>query len=180
MKKTAIDLPKAAFHQRGKDKIITVTSGDKKLSFIRGRENVILGPDKVTILFSDLNKKVRLPNMKKGQTAAEVIKEFNLKTYEKEVKEGKPQYTPSPKPKPCHPQTPEQKAIHASQALQALIASLPAEINVKPLQDTIFLINRIKAQLEFGPKNRKVGHRPAYGSGSFMEAVQSGHNQRKR
>ena len=182
--KQAIDLKPDALKQVGKHKVVTLNNGQREIKFIRGKDSVLLSGDKLTILFSDLNKPVKIPvagkeQYKTGPPAAELIKDFGLTVREYKPPAGTVNtvsvYTPARR----HVATPIPERIdNAARDLQDLIKILPGTVSVTAIQSAILALNRIKPLMQSrGSRNGAVSHTL---SGGFRGEMQSAAYQRRR
>ncbi len=88
----AVELKATDMRREGYHKIITLTSGQKQISFLRGKDNIHLSDEKLIICFSDIKKPVKFlksGKLIKGPTPEEIFKEFNLKPFEFQPPESK-------------------------------------------------------------------------------------------
>ena len=95
MLKYAFDVKPSNFEQVDKHKTITIRAPGKTFRFIRGRENIIMGDEKVTVLFSDLNKPVkqlRKGRLFQGPKPSELIKDFALEIREYDAPDPEPRF----------------------------------------------------------------------------------------
>ena len=142
--KTAVDLRPDQFKIEGQHKVITLDNGQRQISFIRGKENVIQSPGKVTILFSSLEKPVKILSGKKfkpGPKPAEIIKDFSLETYQKTVADA-----PRPKGAPPKPRGFAGRIADAIKLLDELAPKNPAHAEL--FKGAAFALSVIKAKIE--------------------------------
>ncbi len=166
--KQAINLPISCFEQRGPHKVITLTGPNiQTLCFIRGKENVILKDKTVVILFSDLQKPVKVPSengrFSKGPTPQEIIERFNLKVFTAEVNASPQQRHGGGGQK--KPLTWTQRFQRTLLELQKLADTAPAPAMANKLNQIVNSLqnsNRPQGQYQLQPKHQPYQQPPQY------------------
>ena len=174
MTKYAIFLKPDCLRVEGQHKLIHLSHGEKSISFIRGKDNLIKEEDKLTVLFSDLNKPVKLlngQNFKKGPTPAQISKDFQVKLFEVEVEQ------PERKQERRQSFTLGQRINHSLISIQTLIENLPEEVNVTFLRKALKDLSQLKIQLAIMQNNAPQPSPPPSHS-NFNQGITQGTNQR--
>ena len=122
MRKYAIYVSPSCLKMEGRHKLITLSSGDRFVTFIRGKDNVIVEKDKLIVLFSDMEKPVKFlmpgDRFKPGPTPRQIVQAFNLELFDMDVKEPEKKSFQKRSPR----MTLEQKVEHSLRSLQELVA----------------------------------------------------------
>ena len=174
MRKYAIYLKPDCLRVKGIHKLINLSHGEKSISFIRGKDNIVKEADKLTVLFSDLNKPVKLlngQNFKKGPTPSQLSKDFQVELFEVEVKQ------PERKQERRQSFTLGQRINHSIISIQTLIENLPEEINVSFLRTAVKDLSRLKLQIEV-MQNNATQNTPPPPTSNFNQGVSQGTSQR--
>ena len=174
VKKYAIDLNPKALIKVGSHILIKLENGQKTIKFIRGKGNIIQTNENLTVMFSDLEKPVKLlkegKHFIKGPKPSELIKEFNLQVYEKECVDD--QFI-------RHRQKTIPFTLRIEKCvneLQKIIVALPEQIDVSDLQKTIFILNKLKdhySSFSLPDQHRNI-------KSTFQESVREAHTIKRR
>ncbi len=190
MKKFFVELPHTSLIPNPKHKVIELKNEDKTIRFVRGKNNVILEGEKLTIYFSDMEKPVKVfgkkGHLKPGLKPSELVQTFGL-----EVKEEISAPPPPPKPKFKKPAYQPPKNINVPLfrqvddcilSLQRIISRLPEkQEEIKTLHMAIWTLKKLKfssSQPSVAEQKSLLASQQA--KSMFQETVRFGHGLKRR
>ena len=145
-------LPLSSYKKQGVHNTFTLESPNGRVCFVKGRDSIQLQSDKVTIIFSDLKKPMKLFNNGRiksgGPLPEDLAKDFNLTLEPVKEAKGKGKYKP--------PKTPPRLSLDKKidQAILSVISLLSdRELPDWPeekFKETINILKKINNQRQCG------------------------------
>ena len=191
MKKFFIELPHTSLIPNPKHKVIEIKNKDRTIRFVRGKNNVILEGEKLTVYFSDMEKPVKVfgkkGHLKPGLKPSELVQTFGL-----EVKEEISAPPPPPKPKFKKPAYQPPKNINVPLfrqvddcilSLQRIISRLPEkQQEIQTLHMAIWTLKKLKFSSSHQPSvaEQKSLLASQQAKSMFQETVRFGHGLKRR
>ena len=179
-----IELPKNCLIPNKQHKLVKLTDGNNTVSFVRGKQNILLEDKTLKVIFSSQDKPVKIfenGRLKPGPKPIELAKDFKLELKDYKKPPSKNKYVP---PKSVNISL-ERQIADCVLSVQRIIPRLPDSTDkavFQQLQTAVLALKRLQFSLKTPQKENEKTALAARSQASlaFAETVRFSHGLKRR